>query len=301
MVYTTALARGKRQTDLVLDAPLAIPTPQGIWRPSNYSGEFRGTVRLREAFAWSLNTPAVRLAQETGMGAIVEMARALGVQTPVRRDLSTALGASEVTLIDQAVVVDTLLRGGLRRSPVWFSRPEAWDGRTWRPGDTLSAPELDREVVVPGAAESRAVSGAVAGQVVDMMGAVVDFGTARDARVDHEERIAKTGTSSDWVDAWTIGATPSQTIVVWIGTDTRQSLGRGELGGTAALPAWVEIADAVSKNIGIFELPGDAAWLRLRGGWLAMPRDPRTLRHYGRRARPGPLPPFPGADDPLGN
>lgn len=295
VVYAAALHRGRTQISTVLDGPISIRGASGVWEPQNYTGEFAGVVQLRDAFARSLNTAAVRLAQETGANAIVDMGAWLGIQSHLRPDLSLALGASEVTPLDQARLVHTLVNGGWRYEPIWIVRATDATGRTWESGEVVDSPLLPLAPRLPGGAPIRAVDGAVAAQVVSMMRRVVARGTAHEAETEAGPRIAKTGTSSDFRDAWLVGATPRNTVVVWLGCDDQAPLGEGEAGGTAALPAWVAILDILAADGGVFSTPPEAMMIPDGGGWLALPRTSATARRLGRSPARGSLPPFPGS------
>jgi penicillin-binding protein 1A len=113
-VYASALAAGRTQYDIVYDSPIFLPAGGGkMWSPKNYGGGYSGAVPLRRAMASSLNTVAVRLALEVGPTQIAFVARSLGVKTPLRTDLTMALGSSEVTPLDQAAAYSSLARMGV--------------------------------------------------------------------------------------------------------------------------------------------------------------------------------------------
>ena len=297
VVYAAALASGMTQFSTVLDGPLEIRGSERVWRPQNYSGGFAGVVRLRDALARSLNTAAVRLVQRTGAPAVAEMGAALGVDTPLRADLSIALGASEVTPLDQARVVHTLVSGGLRHDLRYWHQLEALDGRRWGPGARLEVAPGDVRTL-PGGPPSAEVSGAIAAQVVAMMHRVVALGTAREAATDRGPRIAKTGTSSDFNDAWLVGASPRYTVTVWVGCDDHTPLGQGEAGGRAALPAWVQIMDGLDADGGQFVIPADAVLVPDGQAWTPLPRSRSAARRLGGPSRQSPLPAFPGGTVP---
>lgn len=294
VVYAAALQSGMTRRHTVLDAPLTIRGSERTWTPQNYGRTFSGPVRLEDAFARSLNTAAIRLVQRVGADAVVEEARALGYHSPMRADLSIALGTSEVTVLEQAVMVSTLVNGGRRRDPVFIREIQDASGTVWRAGDTVAHPALPSVVTLPGGPAAQVIPGAVARQVVDMMRGVVEHGTGRAAPLDGVPRIGKTGTTSDYADAWYIGATPRHTIAVWLGADDRTPLGDGETGGHAALPAWTTIATHLDGDGGQFPLPDGALLVRYGHGWASLPRDALGLRHLGGRPPTGPLPRFPG-------
>lgn len=266
-VYATAFTHGRTQLDVVSDAPLSL----GGWTPKNYGGGYSGPQTLRHALARSTNTIPIRLTLEVGAAEVARTARALGVGTPLRDDPTLALGASEVTPLDQAMGYAGLLRGGVPVAPVWIRAVRTPDdGPFARAGEALPVP--GGEVVLPGAPGPRAVPSEAAYQVVDMLREVVRSGTARRVHDPARDRGAKTGTTNDFVDAWLVGFTAEHVIAVWVGTDGTASLGDGETGGRAALPAWKAIAEALDAPIGArVEAPAEIGWRRVDGVDVALP------------------------------
>lgn len=294
VVYAAAFEHGMVFWDRVLDGPLAVRGSQRTWRPQNYSRSYRGPTRLDAAFASSLNTVAVRLVQSTGADAVAELAGRLGYRSPMRADLSIALGTSEVTVLEQANMVRTMVNGGRHREPVLLQELVTADGQVFQAGDTVEHALLPAPVPLPGHGGRSVLDGAVARQVVDLMRGVVERGTGTAARAEGMPRIGKTGTTTSYADAWFIGATPRHTVAVWIGVDDHSPLGDGETGSVAALPAWVEIVDGLGADGGRFPVPDDSMLLRNGGGWSTAPRAARGTARLGHRSRPGALPAFPG-------
>jgi penicillin-binding protein 1A len=226
---------------------------------------------------------------------IAFVARSLGVRTPLRTDLTMALGSSEVTPLDQAVAYASLARMGVPIEPVYLDRVEDGDGRFL--GDRGGAVRLadGREVVLPGRPGPRALDAGVAYELVDVMREVVKGGTARRAYVDGYDRAGKTGTTNDNVDAWFVGTTPLYTVAVWVGTDGTGTLGDKETGGKAALPAWIAIVDALPDQQGLtFPVPDEAVRVETSMGLLGYERGrvPSSVLPVG-RAGAGPLPSLP--------
>lgn len=293
VVYAAAFEQGMVFWDRVLDGPLAVRGSQRTWRPQNYSRSYRGPTRLDAAFASSLNTVAVRLVQSTGAEAVAALARRLGYRSEMRADLSIALGTSEVTVLEQANMVRTMVNGGRHREPVLLQELVTADGQVFQAGDTVEHALLPAAVSLPGHGGQPVVAGAVARQVVDLMRGVVERGTGTAARAEGMPRIGKTGTTTSYADAWFIGATPRHSVAVWIGVDDHSPLGDGETGSVAALPAWVEIVDSLDADGGRFPIPDDSMLLRNGGGWSTAPRAARSTARLGHRRR-GALPSFPG-------
>lgn len=259
-VYAASLLHGRRIDDIVVDGPIALPAGGGqTWSPKNYDGGYAGAVTLKTAMAKSLNTVAVRLTMETGPEAVAELARAMGVSTPLRTDLTLSLGSSEVTPMDQAVGMATIARMGVSPEAHLIVEVQNTDGEVEGLAGgpvVIDQRELAR---LPGGPGRRVLPGGIAYNLVEILGAVVTEGTARRARRPDQPRIGKTGTASSFTDAWFVGATPTHSIAVWIGTDGMQPLGPSETGGKAALPVFVAIADTLPTGEGVaFPLPDDA-------------------------------------------
>jgi len=291
-VYATALARGHSQLDLVLDGPLALTGSNGeAWSPQNYGGSFAGLLPMRRAIAQSLNTVSVRLALEAGPAEVARMARAMGVRTPLRQDLTIALGSSEVTPLDQAMGYTTIARLGVPVQPVYIDR--VFDVNDRLVGVAGQPVVLHGKTAgeLPGAPGAPVLGPGEAYELVDMLREVVRAGTARRAYVEGLERGGKTGTTNDYVDAWFVGFTATHTIAVWVGTDGVTTLGFGETGGRAALPAWVRIADALPKVPGQrLPMPEQTVMVKQDGVWVALARGHASALGAGAAPKAAPLP-----------
>jgi penicillin-binding protein 1B len=191
---------------LVDDAPLAVATGSGTWRPVNYDHRFHGLVSLREALERSLNVATARLAQEVGIPAVVETARRLGITSPLPAVPSLALGAADVTPLELARAYATLASGGVRPEVRLF------EDVTDEAGRMLERTEADSE---------RTLDPATAFLAVSMLEGVVDRGTARALRAAglRGPVAGKTGTTDESKDLWFAGFTPELVAVVWVGYD----------------------------------------------------------------------------------
>jgi penicillin-binding protein 1A len=273
-VYATALAAGRTQIDRVVDGPISLPAGGGrTWAPKNYSGAYLGPVTLRSALSRSLNTVSVRLLLENGSEAVADMATRMGVQSPVRKDPTIALGSSEVSPMDQAMGYATIARLGRAAEPVYIDRLYDAEGRMLaEAGEDLRIGE-DLIARLPGGPGEAVLPPEVAYELVDMLREVVLSGTARKATREGQDIAGKTGTTNDYLDAWFIGFNPRYTIAVWIGTDGTTSLGPDETGGKSALPAWMDIATALQTEPGErFPVPTGTALLTHDGRRVAIPR-----------------------------
>jgi penicillin-binding protein 1A len=273
-VYAAALLAGKTQLDKIVDAPLALPAGGGrVWAPQNYDGRFSGPVTLRRALTNSLNTVSVRLTLQEGVDDVIRAARLFGVKSPLRKDPTIALGSSEVTLMEQAVAYATVARLGVRPDPIFIERViDVRNREVGRAGADLVIGG-ERYGHLPGGSGERAVPAGVAYELADMLREVVEKGTARAAYKPGFDRAGKTGTTNGFVDAWFAGFTPRYTVAVWIGTDGTHSLGDKETGGRAALPAWIEIIEALPHVEGErLAIPDDAVLVRADDDWVAFAR-----------------------------
>ena len=240
-VYTLALEEGMTPEDLIEDAPISFPGSDGTWSPRNYDGRFEGSITLRRAFARSRNVPAVRLANRFGIEQVLRSARRFGISSPgLAPYLPVALGAAEVTLLEMTSAYSAYGNDGVRITPRYLRKVTDYEGATQE--------EQLAEV-------SDVVSRETARTMVELLQSVVQEGTARRARALNRAVAGKTGTTNDYTDAWFIGLTPSLTCGVWVGFDEKRSLGRGETGGRAALPIWIDFVRRVTRKMAAEEFP----------------------------------------------
>jgi penicillin-binding protein 1A len=200
-VYAAALEAGVKPSDVRSDSPVQL----GPWSPSNYGGGYKGKVTVQQALAQSINTVAVRLAQEVGPEKVSELAARFGVDSiPVHPGLSVALGAYETNLLQLTSGYQVFQQQG-RRSPAYLiSRI------TTSSGDVLyGGPASPPEQVFDPARD---------GDMVRMLEGVIEHGTGAHAGFGRPA-AGKTGTSQTWRDAWFVGFTPDWVCGVWVGND----------------------------------------------------------------------------------
>ena len=295
-VYATALKSGKNQLDVVYDGPISLPGGNGkTWSPANYEDKYFGNIPIRNALAKSLNTVAVRFTYELGTRRVGETARAMGVRTPIRTDLSIALGSSEVSPMDLALAYSTIARMGAPTDPVLIDSIRDQTGKLL--GVAGGNVVLEGQVVgrLPGGPLPRALPAGVAYELADMMREVVKSGTARRASKEGFDRAGKTGTTNECVDAWFVGFDALHTTSVWVGSDGPEPIGPKETGGVTSLPAWIKIMDSLSPEAPPrIPIPEEAVLVNVNGNWFGFPRGQIPSR-YLRREPAGhePLPRFP--------
>lgn len=237
VVFLAALEAGWGPDATILDAPYR----KGKWAPENYDGRFRGEVTLGEALAHSLNTATVRLLDAVGVDRGVAMARRLGLTTPMRRDLSLALGTSETTLLELTGAYATIANGGRGVIPYAILEIRDTDGqllyqrRGSGAGYAISAPDVE--------AATRLLLGPIA------------YGTGTAANLGGRMAAGKTGTTQDYKDAWFLGFTADLVAGVWLGNDGGAPMRRVTGGG---LPArlWRDIMADAHRGLPARDLPG---------------------------------------------
>ncbi len=240
-LYYAAFRDGKLNPASVFqDRPVAIPIKGAPdWYPQNFEKEFRGPMILKQALINSVNTIAAQLVADVGSAAVVDVAKACGVKSPLKSVYSVALGTSEVSVMDMAAGFSTLASLGICHEPFLFWRVEDARGRV-----LFEHIVKDRRVLDP----------ATAFQVVDMMEGVVDAGSGRGVRSLGFNRPAagKTGTTDNYNDAWFTGFTPSLCVSVWTGYDKKKKLKdknrRGITGGRGAVPIWTDFMIRAMKG-----------------------------------------------------
>ena len=232
IVYGAALStRRFTPATILYDAPEVFSE----WRPRNFeTWRYQGPVRLREALAQSINVAAVRLLNDVGIQPTIELARALGLTTPMEPTLALALGAYEVRPIELAGAYSVFAAGGERVAPAIVTRIDGPDGRQVR--------------LTPPPAAERVMGTDEAYMVTSLLTSVVDHGTGKTAKRVGRPAGGKTGTSNEARDAWFVGFTPDRVACVWVGFDDRAPLGSGESGARAALPIWVDVMKAAHEG-----------------------------------------------------
>jgi penicillin-binding protein 1A len=235
-VYLAALEAGFTPSDTIFDGPISIVTDprQPPYEPSNYDLKFRGILTLRRALEHSINVPTVRLAEVVGLGHVIDVAHRVGIRQRLEAYPSLALGAFEVTLAEMTSAFSVFANQGLAFTPYTFERI------TDANGDPLEKTHPDaREVASPQACF----------QLLEILKGVTQRGTAAAAARLGLNIAGKTGTTSDFTDAWFVGMTPRYTIGIWIGNDLKTvSLGPGMDGAKVALPIWMLILDKMKQE-----------------------------------------------------
>lgn len=238
-VYLTALERGRTPDTPVVDEAIRI----GTWEPRNYTGEFLGPITLQTALAQSVNTVAARLANEVGTGNVAATARRLGISSRVQLDPSMALGAVEVSPLEMAQAYAPFANGGFA-APAWAIERVRTAG-----GKVL----YDRSVARP--ARTPVIGSPALPQMNQMMRQVLVSGTGTRARVPGFDLAGKTGTTSDYRDAWFVGYTGGFVAAVWVGRDDNTPM-RRVTGGGAPAAVWQGFMSRALPRLRAEPIPG---------------------------------------------
>jgi penicillin-binding protein 1A len=238
-VYTAALQRYRSPVHQLDDSPLTVRLAGGrTWQPRNYTGDFEGTMTMREALVRSKNVATVRLAQDVGIAAAARVARRHGIESEIPDMPSTALGAAEVTPMELVAAYAPFANGGDRVEPHFVSRIEDRDGRV------IWSAEPSRENVL---------DAATAFVMTSIMRDVVDRGTGAQVRGAgfRGPAAGKTGTTNGNTDVWFVGYTPDLVAGVWIGMDRPAPIVPGASGGTIAAPVWGRVMQRAYAGRGV--------------------------------------------------
>lgn len=272
IVFLTALEQGIAPDDQFIDGPVEIAG----WKPRNYDGQYHGMMPLREAAARSINTIAVQVAERVGREKVIETARRLGITSDLKPHPSLALGAFEVGVLELTAAYAAFANGGYAVQP--YGVIEIRDHR--------NAVLFRRE---GGGAYAHMIAPEPLGELNELLSGVIATGTGRAGAIGRPA-AGKTGTTSDYRDAWFVGYTPDLVAAVWVGNDdnspTKKVSGSG-------LPAqiWRGFMTDALKGRPISELPqAPSQNFSLPSLW------DRIMRQFGgapATAAPAPVPPPP--------
>ncbi len=248
-VYLDAFTKGYVPETVLYDVPTNFSTDDGkTYEPQNYDGTFHGPISLMKALGGSLNVPAVKVLYLVGVKDAIALAKNLGITTlndPDRYGLSLVLGGGEVKLLDHVNAYATLATGGIKHEKTAILRIEN------SKGDVLESYQDS-----PG-------ERVVAEKFVAMLDSILSnnenrawiFGENNPLRSDNRPIVAKTGTTNEWRDAWTIGYTPSLAAGVWAGNNDNSPMKPGSDGSYVAAPIWRAFMDKALENTAVEEFP----------------------------------------------
>jgi len=304
VVYSAAIDKlDFTASTLIDDKPLVFDDPENVvrWKPGNAGDEFRGRLPVRTCLKDSINVPAIRVAEAVGIDDIIKNARRLGISTPIKRELGTAIGSSCTTLYDLIQVYVTINQYGEHRAPIYITRVVDRYGNVLEDHTAPWDPILDfssrldsayRRLVMP---ERRVLDPQTAFLMISLLKNVVREGTGIAASYTGHIVAGKTGTTNDAFDAWFMGMTRNLVTGVWVGHDKKERpLGVSEQGGRTALPIWTSynigflkdysVKPAKKRAQGDFSPPHGVVRVSIdpETGFLARPGSARAVLEYYR-------------------
>ena len=292
-IYSAALEAGFTPASVINDAPVVFEDQltEDSWRPQNYSGKFYGPTRMRLALTKSRNMVSIRLLRDIGRKFAKEHAGKFGFDvSQLPKDLTLALGSGAVTPMTLANAYAVFANGGHQVDPYFIERIEGPDQEVLFTANPLRVCDEEcarlaadismhaEELAELGLTDSigtehaeiriapRVISKLNAYQMDSMMKDVIKYGTGRRAlSLKRTDIVGKTGTTNDQHDAWFAGYHPHVATVVWLGFDNNKPLGRGEVGGVASLPIWIDYMSVALQGEPVIErpLPEDMIMLKV--------------------------------------
>lgn len=320
VVYAAALDKGYNPSTRIIDAPLvykesgADDEGQGdekIWRPSNHGREFNGEITMRNALVKSLNIPSVKIVEDISVPYATQFAQRLGIFSKLNPDFTLVLGSSSITLYEMTKVFSQFGRNGLRTRPLIVKNVTDRNGKVIL--ENLSLDVKYSKEIEPKATEfeenrkkylaeqenkenegdvenhfyfsnpDQLIKPEVAFVITNMLTGTVNDpqGTGGRAASLGREVAGKTGTTNGYVDAWFMGYTPNVATGVWVGFDKEKSLGKGEVGGKAALPIWLDYMKPAHDKLPMlsFEIPENVKMVKIdvQSGKLPTSGTTRTI------------------------
>ncbi|MDZ4093971.1 MAG: PBP1A family penicillin-binding protein [Paracoccaceae bacterium] len=254
-VYAAALDSGFTPATIIVDAPIEVETPQGLWRPKNASNKFYGPTPMRTGVEQSRNLMTVRIAQEIGMETVAGYAERFGVYSPMAPFLANALGSQETTLFKMVAAYSMFANGGERVEPTLVDRVQDRYGKTVYRHDQRKCDDCRLASLDPGMApvitsnRERVMDAITAYQLTSILQGVVQRGTARGINLPVPV-AGKTGTTNDAKDVWFIGYTSNIAAGCYIGYDQPRSLGDGASGGGFCGPVFQSFMETAIRKYG---------------------------------------------------
>ena len=236
-IYTAAIEKGYSPNDMIDDLPYRI----GDWTPRNYGNKYRGPIPMYTALMISSNVCTARLMEATGVRPVIQLARVMGITTPIPYDYTISLGSNSVKLFEMTRAYGVFANGGFKVEPYAIERVESSRGTV-----IYEAKK---------ARTSKVLNINTAATMTAIMKTVIQNGTGRAANIG-KPAAGKTGTTDDCKDAYFIGFTPDVVTGVWVGNDDNSKM--GELtGGTVPAKIWRDVMLVATQPYGNsdFEYP----------------------------------------------
>ncbi|MDR3605873.1 MAG: PBP1A family penicillin-binding protein [Oligoflexia bacterium] len=270
ILYSAALEKGFNPASIIVDSPIVYQDADSKWKPSNFEEKFYGDTTFRQALIHSRNIPTIKILQQIQIPFFLDYAKRLGVTAELPSDLSISLGSASMSLLDMVKLYSLFPRLGHKITPIFYTKILDRNGKTIEE-QTPPKPTVPAAVAAaPTAASSPAPASAggvpvfptyplpndpdqvmdprVAFVMTHLMTEVVSYGTGHEAQQLGRPNAGKTGTASDFIDAWYMGFTPHVITGTWVGFDNHRTIGPLETGARAALPIWLDYMHEAVKS-----------------------------------------------------
>ncbi len=234
-VYLAGLEAGFTPDSTVEDAPITV----GKWSPKNYTGDYQGEMPLRKAVANSINSVAIQVSEQAGRWNVINMAKRLGITSHIEPVASIALGSVEASLLEMTGAYAHLAADGNAVKPFAVKQIRT------KKGAIIYTQPPPRQATV--------LRADIVGMMNDMLSGVISYGTGARANIGRPA-AGKTGTTSDYRDAWFIGYTPDLVAGVWVGNDNNKAM-KKVTGGTLPAPIWASFMKQALANVPPHPLP----------------------------------------------
>ncbi len=280
IIYAAGLDKGYTEVSTLIDSPIVKDdhSLRGPWKPANYDRQFWGPIPLRRALIHSRNVVTVKLLEDIGVDYAINYARKLGISSQLTPSLALALGSSGVSLWEIITAYSAFANNGDKVEPYMIEKIYDRNRRL------LEEHQTRRENVIP--PETAYI-------ITHLLQGVVEEGTGTRAKQLGRPAAGKTGTTNELKDAWFIGYTPSVLAGVWIGYDDHNlSLGKGETGGRAACPIWVDFMQNLLKDepVQSFPIPEGVVFAKINPNTGAVLGSDSSWGVYGAFAGSAPEP-----------
>lgn len=249
-VYLAALEKGLSPGTFIEDKPITFNTIEGTYEPLNYTLKHLGNIPMTKALERSVNVVAVKLNDLVGPQNVVNVARKSGIVSPLKPILSLPLGANEVTMMELTTAYMTFANNGIKVNPVAILKIEDRDGIP-----------LYKHVK----REKRVLDANHVAALVEMMQGVVNYGTGRGAKLPRPI-AGKTGTTSDYKDAWFMGFVPQMVTAAWVGNDDNDPM-KNVTGGWIPAYMWKEFMKEALRNVKAQSFPRPRGMVVRKVNW----------------------------------
>jgi penicillin-binding protein 1A len=259
VLFSLALEESHTPVSIVDDSPLTLPgsTPGSKWKPRNFNSKFSGDTTLQTGLVQSINIVAIKLLQQVGISPVIEQAKKMGIHSPLKNNLSLALGSSEVSLLELTASYTAYPNAGNVVKPLFITKITDRNNKVIEQNKPSSKRVLSQETAY---------------LMNNILQKVVSEGTGKRAWGLNEAVAGKTGTTDSYMDAWFIGYTQKMVTGVWLGFDRKLSLGRNETGGKACAPIWLDFMKSA-------KLPHESKKFPVPDGIVFLPINTQTGKY----------------------